>query len=170
MNKVLGAIILMMLALVLLLAGCLPGSEPSGTRADEAAPDFQLQNLDGQLVSLSDLRGKPVLLNFWATWCGPCRGEMPHLEQIYQEWSNKGLILLTINIGESSSQVGDFMREYNLSMPVLLDIRQVVAQQYNITAIPTTFFIDKDGIIQEKIVGAFPNKESIEQHFNKIMP
>lgn len=169
MNKVPGAIMLI-LASGLLLAGCLPGSGPVGTQVGEAAPDFQLQNLDGQLVSLSDLRGKPVLLNFWATWCGPCRGEMPHLEQIYQEWSNKGLILLTINIGESSSQVGDFMREYNLSMPVLLDIRQVVAEQYNITAIPTTFFIDKDGIIQEKIVGAFPNKESIEQHLNKIMP
>ena len=170
MNKVPGAIMLIILASVLLLAGCLPGSEPVEPRAEDAAPDFQLQNLDGQDVSLSDFRGKPVLLNFWATWCGPCRGEMPYLEQIYQEWSNNGLILLTINIGESSSQIGDFMREYNLSMPVLLDIRKTIAEEYNITAIPTTFFIDKDGIIQEKIIGAFPDKESIERHLSKVVP
>ena len=170
MNKVLRALMLIILALLLLLAGCLPGSEPVGSGVGESAPDFELQNLDGQVVSLSELRGKPVLINFWATWCPSCRSQMPYLEQIYQEWSNKGLVLLTIDVGESASRVRQFMQSNNLSLPVLLDTRQVVARKYNIMGYPTTFFIDKDGIIQEKVVGAFPDKESIERYLNKIIP
>jgi len=170
MNKVPGAILLIILALVLLLTGCPADSESSGARVGEPAPDFQFQNLDGQNISLSDLRGEPVLINFWATWCRPCVLEMPYLQEIYEEWSDAGLILLAINMGESPAQVEDFMRNYNLSLPVMLDTKRFVAQMYNITGIPTTFFIDKDGIIQEKIIGAFPNKESIEQCLDKIVP
>ncbi len=170
MNKVIRMILLIILALVLLLAGCSAGSESTGTQVGERAPDFQLQSLNGQTISLSDLRGEPVLLNFWATWCGPCVSEMPHLEQIYQEWSNKGLVLWTIDIGESSSQAQGFMQYYNLSLPVLLDTQQRVAQKYSIMGIPSTFFIDKDGIIQGKKVGAFLSEEEIEQYLREIMP
>ena len=166
MNKVPRTLMLVILALVLLLAGCSPG----GARVGEPAPDFELQNLDGQIVTLSDLRGKPVLINFWATWCGYCRYEMPYLQQVHEEWLNKGLVLLTIDVGESKAKVANFMQRYNLSLPVLLDTRQVVAKKYNITGYPTTFFIGKDGIIQEKVVGAFPNKEVIEQYLSKIIP
>jgi len=95
---------------------------------------------------------------------------MPYLQEICEEWSGRGLILLTVDIGESSSKVNEFMQDYNLSLPVLLDIRRVVAQKYDITAIPTTFFLDKDGIIQEKIIGAFPSKEAIEQYLSEIIP
>ncbi len=170
MNKVTMIIPLLVLTLVLLLAGCSAGGASSGPRVAKPAPDFQLQSLDGQVVSLSDLQGEPVLINFWATWCPSCRGQMPYLEQIYQEWSDRGLVLLAVNIGESPSQVRNFMQRYNLSLPVLLDTTQAVAQKYNITGIPTTFFIDKNGIIQDKVVGAFPNKESIERYLSKIMP
>ena len=109
------------------------------------------------------------MLNFWATWCPPCRYEMPFLQEIYEEWSDKGLVLLTVDIGESSATVSDFMQDNRLSLPVLLDTSQVVAQRYNITAIPTTFFIDKDGIIQEKKIGAFTGKESIELYLGQII-
>jgi len=160
-------ILLIILTLVLLVTGC---SEPSGARVGEPAPDFKLQNLDGQYISLSDLRGKPVLLNFWATWCPPCRVEMPYLQEIFEEWSDKGLVLLTIDIGEGPSQIKEFLEANNLSLPVLLDTKKNVAQRYNITGIPTTFFIDKDGVIREKIIGAFPSKGAIEKHLNKIMP
>ncbi len=169
MNRVLMAITLIILALML-LTGCSIDSVQSGPRVGQRAPDFELKNLDGQTISLEDLRGKAVLLNFWATWCGPCRGEMPYLEEIYQEWSDEKLLLLAINIGESSSQAKDFLQSNNLSLPVLLDIRQAVAEQYNITAIPTTFFIDKDGIIQDKVVGSFRDKETIESYIFKIVP
>jgi len=161
-------ILLIILTCVLLVTGC---SEPSGARVGEPAPDFKLQNLDGQYISLSDLRGKPVLLNFWATWCKFCRYEMPYLQQVYEEWSDKGLVVLAINIGESHSKAKRFLQTHNLSLPVLLDTKANVAQRYNIRGLlPTTFFIDKDGTIQVKIIGAFPSKGAIETHLNKIMP
>ncbi len=180
MNKVPRVILSVILALVLLLAGCSAGSEPldgesptapvKGTQVGNLAPDFQLQNLDGQTISLGNLRGKPVLINFWATWCDYCVDEIPYIQEIYEERSNKGLEVLAINKGESSSTVAAFMRSYNLPFTVLLDTRQDVAQGYNITGIPTTFFIDKDGIIQDKIIGAFPNKTQIEKRLSKIIP
>ena len=165
MTKGLKAILPVILTLVLLLASCSAGSEPldgesstapvEGTQVGNLAPDFQLQNLDGQTVSLGNLQGKPVLINFWATWCPPCRSEMPYIQEIYDEWSDKELVVLAINIGESSSKVEEFMQSYNLSFAVLLDTRQDVAQRYNITGIPTTFSIDKNGIIQEKVSSVF---------------
>ncbi len=148
-----------------------PSSTPAqGTKVGNLAPDFQLNNLDGKLVSLGDLRGKPVILNFWATWCHPCVFEMPFMQRVYEEQSAKGLVLLAINIGGTSSQVKGFLQSHDFSLPVLLDTKQEVARRYNIQYIPTTFFIDKEGIIQVVKVGAFPNKEAIEGELNKIMP
>ncbi|MFC2005487.1 redoxin domain-containing protein [Chloroflexota bacterium] len=173
MGKISKAILLVILIIVLLVAGCsgvYDGSGSSVARVGEPAPDFQLQNLDGQTIYLSNFQGKPVLINFWTTWCPPCRNEMPYMQQIHEEWSGKGLVLLAIDIGERSSTVEEFMQSYNLSLPVLLDTERVVTKKYGINAIPVTFFIDKDGIIREKIVGAFPNKRSIEQHLSKIVP
>ncbi len=170
MNKMLTAIVVMILTSGLLITGCTAGSEPSTAVIGQAAPNFELQNLDGQSVSLNDLKGKPVLINFWATWCGPCVSEMPYIQEIYDEWSGKGLILLAINIGDSSSEAEQFLQNHNLSLPVLLDTGKVVARRYNIRGIPTTFFIDKDGIIQEKIIGAFTSKAPIENRLDKIMP
>jgi len=180
MTKVPRVILPVILTVVLLVTGCSAGSEPpegksptapvEGTQVGNQAPDFQLQNLDGQTVSLGDLRDKPVLINFWATWCPPCRSEMPYIQEIYEEWSDKGLVVLAINIGESSSKAEGFMQSYNLSFTVLLDTKQDVAQKYNIQYIPTTFFIDKDGIIQDKMIGAFQNKAQIEKSLSKIIP
>jgi len=169
MNKMLTAILVMILTSGLLITGCSAGSEPTAT-VGKAAPDFELQNLEGQSISLNDLKGKPVLINFWATWCGPCVFEMPYLQEIHDEWSGKGLMVLAINRGESSSKVEQFLQSNNLSLPVLLDTKLDVFRRYNIRSIPTTFFIDKDGIIQVKVIGAFPNKEAIENRVSKIMP
>jgi len=168
MNKILKVILLIILVSGLLITGC-AGESNQVARVGMPAPNFQLKNLDGQSVSLSDLQGKPVLINFWATWCSPCIHEMPYLQQVYDEWADKGLMVLAINIGESSAQVEAFMQSHDLSLPVLLDAKQAVAQKYNIQYIPSTFFIDKDGIIQEKIVGAFPSKIAIEEKLSKII-
>jgi len=153
----------------LVMAGCSPSSA-QGVEVGNLAPDFQLQSLDGQTVSLGNLQGKPVLINFWATWCPPCRSEMPYIQEVYEEWVNRGLVVLALNIGESSSKVEEFMQNHNLSFIVLLDTKQDIAQRYNITGIPTTFFIDKDGIIQDKIIGAFQNKTQIENRLSKVIP
>ena len=140
-----------------------------GTQVGNLAPDFQLNNLEGKPVSLGALRGKPVILNFWATWCRPCVSEMPFIQMVYEEQSAEGLVLLAINIGGTSSQIKEFLQGHNLSLPVLLDTKQDVARRYNIRYIPTTFFIDKEGIIQSVKIGAFPDKEAIESYLNKIM-
>jgi peroxiredoxin len=147
-----------------------PSTPVQGTQTGNLAPDFQLQSLDGQSASLSGLRGKPVLINFWATRCPPCRSEMPYLQEIYNEWSETELILLAISIGEGPTEVKEFMQSHKLSLPVLLDTNQDVALEYNIRYIPTTFFIDKKGIIQAMKVGAFSSKEEIEGVLTKIIP
>ena len=95
---------------------------------------------------------------------------MPYLQQVYDEMLEKGLVVLAMNVGESSATVKQYMQDNNLSLPVVLDTKAVVARKYNIQFFPTTFFIDKDGIIQEKVIGAFPNKAAIEKRLNKIMP
>lgn len=141
-----------------------------GNQVGNLAYDFTLQNLESEYISLSGFRGKPVLLNFWATWCIPCRSEMPFLQQIYENWVDKGLIVLEIDLKESMNQVQKYMSDNKLSLPCLLDTNGDVGNKYRITAIPTTYFIDKDGIIQQIIRGAFPSREMIESQLNKIMP
>jgi len=173
-------ILMILLGLVLSVGGCAspdealddnkPRTPAEGVNISDLALDFQYKDSGGKTVFLSDFRGKPVLLNFWATWCYPCRSEMPYLQQVYQEWSGRGLVLLTVNIGESASQVDRFFEAYNLTMPVVLDTDKSIARKYNVTGIPTSLFIDKDGIIQQKVVGAFPNKEVIEQMLTLIVP
>ncbi len=143
---------------------------PIGVSIGNLAPDFQLRTLTGDNISLSSLRGKPVLINFWATWCGPCKAEMPYLQQINDTWSAKGLVLLAVDIGEKPATIEKFMNELNLSMTVPMDSDGKVAKAYLIGAIPTTFLIDKDGVIRQKIVGAFPSAEAIEKELSKIMP
>ena len=160
---------------MLLASGCRSFTPPAtaipeGINVGNMAIDFQLQTLDGKTVKLSDLRGKPVLVNFWATWCGPCRSEMPYLQQINDSYAVKGLVVLEVDIGEDSATIQKFMTELNLSMTVPMDTDKKVAKAYGITAIPSTFLIDKDGIIRGKVVGAFRDKAAIENELKKIMP
>ncbi len=141
-------------------------------QAGSIAPDFQLQDLQGNTFSLSGLKGRPVMLNFWATWCPPCREEMPLLQQVYEEWTGKppSVVIFAVNIGESQATVEKFMRDNNYSLRVLLDTSQTVAGKYRINGIPTTYFIDKDGVIQGVKVGAFQSVAQIESYLGKIVP
>lgn len=168
MSKML-RVILALLTLGLLITSCSGGSGPQTATVGQPAPDFELQNPDGDSTSLSDL-DIPVLINFWYTGCPPCRKEMPYLQQIYDERQSSELVVLAINVSESASTVNEFYQDNNLSLPVVLDTSGAVAQRYNIQFFPTTFFIDKDGIIQEKVIGAFPSKAAIEKRLSKIMP
>ena len=146
------------------------GCSAPAAEVGKPAPDFRLSDLAGEEVNLSDFEGKPVLLNFWAGWCRPCKEEMPYLQQVYEEWSDRGLVVLTVNLGDSRSEVNRFMQSNRLSLPVLLDTKQSLAQKYNVASIPTTFFIDKDGIVRAKIIGGFRSKEAIETKLGQIMP
>ena len=128
------------------------------------APDFHLPDLDGQTVSLGELQGRPVMVNFWATWCGPCRMEMPYIEEVFNdpEWKEAGLVILAVNLGESAEVAGQFMDDNGLTFPVLLDTKTEVAKLYNVSAIPTTYFVDKNGIIKDVKIGTFRNKAEID--------
>ncbi len=146
-----------------------------GTQVGNLAPDFQLNDLDGKPVSLSALRGQPILLNFWATWCPFCRAERPLIQEVYDEWQSKGLIVLTVDIigstpSETPSNLADFMKNNKYSFPVLLDVNREVTKSYGIKATPTNFLIDKDGIIREVKIGSFPSKSALEDSLRSLLP
>lgn len=119
------------------------------------APDFSLADASGKLIRLSDLRGKPVLLNIWASWCGPCRAEMPAIQRVYQDYQPAGLEILAVNstTQDTPQNALAFTRELGLTFPVLFDHQGEAAQQYHIQSLPSTFFIDDEGVIQDVVIG-----------------
>ncbi|GEQ21802.1 thiol:disulfide interchange protein tlpA [Clostridium butyricum] len=117
------------------------------------AIDFKLKDLNGNELSLSDLKGKKVFLNFWATWCPPCKAEMPEIEKLYQETKDSDLVIVAVEIGEPLDTVNSFIDSNKYNFRVLIDPDQTVATKYNITSIPTSYFIDADGNIVYKHVG-----------------
>jgi len=116
--------------------------------------DFTLPLLGGGNAALSSYRGKVVILNFWATWCPPCRVEMPSMETLYQRFNAQGLEILAVDIGESASTVQQFIRRAGYTFPVMLDSANRVSSVYGIEAIPTTYIIDREGKIIGRVVGS----------------
>jgi len=153
---------------VVLINGCSLSSD-AGPGIGNPAPDFQLHDIEGQTITLSNLRGSPVILNFWASWCGPCKHEMPFIQQIYEDWQSEGVILLSINFRETYSVATQFMESNELSFPVLFDTDGTVGLDYKVSGIPTTFFIDKGGSIQAQKLGSFTSVTEIENYLIKII-
>lgn len=134
------------------------------------APDFALTTLEGERVQLSDLRGSPVIVNFWATWCPPCRAEMPELEAVWRQYKDAGLVLLGVDQAESANVVAQYARgALGVTFPILLDTNLVVRDQYAVRALPTTVFIDAAGRIQDVKVGGPLDKAAIIDGVNKIV-
>ncbi len=138
--------------LAFLAVGCAPAGK-TGTQKGSVAPDFSLPALVGEAQSLRDYRGHVVVLNFWASWCGPCRAEMPDMQVVYSELRDRGLVVLGVNQGEGGDQVKAFASEFGLSFPILLDVDRNVGATYGVNAYPTTFIVDGDGVIRQVIVG-----------------
>jgi len=153
-----------------LFTGCSSSASGSGPEVGKLAPDFTLKGLDGRAVSLSSFRGQPVLLNFWASWCGPCRIEMPLLQDIYEKWAGGGLVFLAVNLQEDASTVKEFIAGSGYTFPVLLSPGNEVPLAYNVRGIPATFFIDADGVIRDIKIGAFFSAGEIESKLARIMP
>lgn len=127
-----------------------------GLEKGNLAPDFELQSLDGKTIKLSSLRGKKVIVNFWATWCPPCRQEMPEMEEFYSKHKNEGVEILAVNLTQaekSRADVPEFIEEYGITFPILMDEKGNTGQLYNVSSIPATFIIDTQGVIQQEIVG-----------------
>jgi peroxiredoxin len=117
------------------------------------APNFELESLDGEVVRLSNFRGKIVLLDFWATWCGPCKVQMKNLKKLKSLVNEDEVVIISIDVGESKSIVQEFISKEEVDWLVLLDPKGSTAKSYRIRAIPTLFIIDKEGLIKEKYVG-----------------
>ncbi|MDP2719755.1 MAG: TlpA disulfide reductase family protein [Dehalococcoidia bacterium] len=156
------------LAALVLFSACGPSSG-RGSPGGQPAPDFTLTTLDGGTVTLSALRGQPVLLNFWATWCPPCRQEMPLIQAIFEEKKDSDLHIVAVDIGEDLSTVKKFIEDEKLGFTIALDYRKQVAQTYGIQAIPTSFLIDREGRIIHTKVGAFNSRAEIRNLLGKIM-
>ncbi|OGO32016.1 MAG: hypothetical protein A2Z16_16825 [Chloroflexi bacterium RBG_16_54_18] len=120
-----------------------------------SAPDFEVTTIKGETVKLSDFTGSPMIVNFWASWCSPCRAEMPALQRIYEEYRNSGLVVLAVNSTHQDNlpDIKNFIDEYSLLLPVLLDFDGTASNLYQVRALPTTFFIGADGKIQDVQVG-----------------
>jgi len=145
------------------------GGKASGIapKVGAAAPDFTLPSLGGKAVSLSSYKGKVVLLNFFATWCPPCRAEMPDLESSYKELKDKGLEIIAVDLQEDQNTVSGYVKSLGLSFTVLLDRGADVFGQYHVTGLPTSYFIDRDGVVREVSIGAL-NKKLIMQKLEKL--
>ena len=118
------------------------------------APDFTFPDLDGRKVSLSDFRGKVVLVNIWATWCPPCRDEMPSMQKLYERFKGEHFEILAVSIdADGREAVAPFMQQMNLTFPVLLDPKEKIRSLYGITGVPESFIVDRDGILVNKVIG-----------------
>jgi thiol-disulfide isomerase/thioredoxin len=116
--------------------------------------DFSLPLVEGKTRSLGSYKGKVVFLNFWATWCGPCRSEMPSIESLYKKFGDKGFEILAVNCAEDKATVSSYLKNGGFSFPVLLDPDGRVSLNYGVQSIPTTFLIDRDGMIVLRLIGS----------------
>ncbi len=145
-----------------LMGPFLSSSVPSVNRM---APDFELSDLSGTPVRLSSLKGKPVLINFWATWCGPCQSEMPLIERTAKAYPN--LVILAVNDDEAQIDVTDFVKRFGLSFPILMDPAAKVNIQYQVTGLPTSYFVDDKGVIRALQIGVL-SESQLSDHLSKI--
>jgi cytochrome c biogenesis protein CcmG, thiol:disulfide interchange protein DsbE len=136
-------------------AGETSGGQIPAPRQGFLAPDFSLQDLKGETITLSDLRGRPLLINLWASWCPPCKAEMPDMQSVYEAYQEQGFLILAINatFQDSASATASFVDEYGLTFPILMDTTGEVSRQYQMRALPTSFFVDREGFIREVVVG-----------------
>jgi len=159
------ALAVALLVLIILFAGIhYSGAEQKVT--GRSAEDFTLNDLNGKKVTLSSFRDKVVLINFWATWCSPCREEMPSMEKLYRRFRDKGFVVLAVSTDRAAVDVQDYLQSQPLSFPVLLDYDLRVARsKYKVFMTPTSFLIDRRGVVVEKYYGAvdWMDPETVKQ-------
>lgn len=160
----------------LLLLGALVGTfaffqqRSSTGRAGFPAPDFALRDLQGRTVRLSDYRGKIVFLNLWATWCPPCREEMPSMERLSRKLQGRDFVMLAVSEDEDPSTVRGFVEQMKLSFPVLLDSQGTLPSRYGVTGYPETFVIDRGGSVIQHVIGPEDwDSQAALQYFTKLL-
>ncbi len=134
----------------------MPESTITGVQKGNIAPDFELTTLDGERIKLSDFKGKKVILNFWATWCPPCKAEMPHMQNFYEKNKDKGIEIVAVNltnVDKGQAAIESFVKEYGLTFQIPLDENGDIGEIYQTFSIPTSYILDSNGIITNKIIG-----------------
>ncbi|MEF3331196.1 MULTISPECIES: TlpA family protein disulfide reductase [Oceanobacillus] len=162
-NKKINMLMISLLLFLLTIHPAYAEGVQEGTEIGDKAPDFTLETLDGETLQLSDFQGERVMINFWATWCPPCKQEMPDMERFYQ---GHDPIILSVNLTDeemSTEKVGQFIQELELTFPVLLDKEGEVSNLYRIQPIPVTYMVDAEGIIQFKSIGALSYEQMMKQ-------
>ena len=130
-------------AMLFVASAAIPAISPSA-----AAPDFTLRTMNGPNLRLAEQRGRVVMVNFWATWCGPCRQEMPQLDRLYQKYKSSGFVLLGVNVDDDVRKAADVAGKLGVSFPVLLDTDKAVSKLYDLSTMPSTVLIDRDGKVR----------------------
>ena len=154
----------LVLILFLLLFGCTNKSE----RAADAASDFKLQDLDGKTVKLSEFKGKPVLIDFWATWCPPCRASIPEIEKLHKLYSGKGLVVLGISLDQGGwDSVKEFVTESGITYKVLKGTEDV-ASKYQVRTIPMLVIVDKEGKVYKRYLG-FGDDDQLDKDVKSVL-
>ena len=155
-------IFIISLFLLIAMGPSLPGDTADGISPlnsdkiiNSKAPDITLKDLNGKTVSLSAVKGKVVLLNFFATWCPPCRAEMPALNKLYRTLKPRGLEVIGVSTDRSINDIKDFLEKNRVDFPILFDADRIAAKQYRVFSMPTTFLIDRKGMIVEKFYGEY---------------
>ncbi len=146
---------LVLVVVAVVVIGCSPGSSPSKVEVGSPAPDFVLRGLDGTQYRLSDLRGKVVFVNLWATWCPPCREELPSMVRFYQEYHGRGVEILAVSEDRDVGAVRRAILRYGIPFPVLMDEDKRVYNLYRATGVPETHLIDRRGILRRTVIGPF---------------
>jgi len=161
--------VMLLLAVTLAACGGDNSSESRGVNQGNLASGFTLEALDGTEVSLSEYRGNVVLINFWATWCPPCRAEIPDIENVYRARQDDGFVVLGVGVEESREAVAPFVEAMGMTYPVLLDERGQVLKMYRAIGLPMSVILDRDGVIQVRHVGAL-TMEQLEDYLAQVLP
>jgi len=144
------------------------GDAKVGNRIGFTAPDFTLPTVDNREISLSDYRGRPVILNFWATWCGPCRYEVPAFKTFYERYPEEEVVIIAVNTQDDPDSARGYARADGLKFLIPIDPRGVVAGMYNVRGMPTTFFINEAGIITSIKIGPFLSVDEMEERMTSV--
>lgn len=166
-------------SILIVLFGALLFAIVSNLTADEAivqvgdkAPDFQLKQVaadENNSIRLSDLEGKGVMLNFWGTWCEPCKDEMPYMEKLYPKYKEQGVEIVAVSLDNTELVIENFADQYNLTFPLLHDKNSQVLDAYGVKPLPTTYFIDENGMVVERVLGGL-TLEKLDGYLQQIVP
>lgn len=165
-----GVFVLILLGFILLLAARLVQTNQSEQRASGQAPEFTFTTFDGQTISSTDLLGKGVVLNFWASWCDPCRDEAALLEQTWKREQNNEIMFIGLDYLDQEPAAKAYLAEFGITYPNGPDLQSAAARRYGIKGVPETFFIDPKGMITDIVIGPIVSQGKMDEYLSKIRP